>query len=291
MRILICSDGSAQAENAIRFGGSIAAACKAETTMLGIPESPAQGDAIFDSLRRGQALLKDEGVAAEIVIKPGEPIEEIARRAREVQYDLVVIGAVHKGARGPYLKSAKAYTIIRAVEPPVLVVIGDRTTLRRVLIASGGGKYIDKAVEFTGEVARCAGAAVTLFHVLAEPAAGYADLIKFEEDVSLLLGSSSDLGRNLRREKETLERMGLACEVRLRHGRIADEVLQEAVRGECDLVVVGSLPVTGALQNYFLGNITQEIVDRSDRPVLVVRTRREPSGLVRILKGLFARER
>ena len=42
----------------------------------------------------------------------------------------------------------------RAVEPPVLAVIGDRKTLKRILVCSGGEKYIDKAVEFTGEVAR-----------------------------------------------------------------------------------------------------------------------------------------
>jgi hypothetical protein len=42
MKILICSDGSSQAENAVGFGGLIAAACGAETTILGITEKPAQ---------------------------------------------------------------------------------------------------------------------------------------------------------------------------------------------------------------------------------------------------------
>ncbi len=36
MKMLFCSDGSNQAENAVRFGALIAAACQAETSILGI---------------------------------------------------------------------------------------------------------------------------------------------------------------------------------------------------------------------------------------------------------------
>src|SRR4029078_6117127 len=136
MRILICSDGSTQAETAIRFGSLIATPLKAETTLLGITEKPGEEDAIFDSLKRGLQLLKENQVPAELVIKSGEPIEEIVKRTQETKYDLVVIGALRKGTRGPFLMSAKAYKIIKAVEPPVLVVIGDRKALKRVLVCS-----------------------------------------------------------------------------------------------------------------------------------------------------------
>ena len=38
MKLLICTDGSTQAENAVRFGGLIAEKSGAETTILGITE-------------------------------------------------------------------------------------------------------------------------------------------------------------------------------------------------------------------------------------------------------------
>lgn len=287
MKLLICTDGSAQAENAVRFGGMIAGKSQAEVTILAITEKSGEEDAVFESLRRAQQMLKEHGVDAEIITKAGEPIEEIVKRTDETSYDLVVIGAVRKGTRGPFLMSAKAYKIIKAVAPPVLVVIGDRETIKRILVCSGGEKYIDRAVQFSGAIARAAGASITLFHVMAEPPAVYTDLIKMEEDVNLLLHSSSGLGENLRREKESLEGMGVQAEVRLRHGLVISEVFKEIRRGDYDLVVTGSSPEGGNLRSYIMGNITREIVNRAECPVLVVRGGEEPAGITRSLKGFF----
>jgi len=287
MKLLICTDGSAQAENAVRFGGMIAGKSQAEVTILAITEKSGEEDAVFESLRRAQQMLKEHGVNAEVITKAGEPIEEIVKRTDETSYDLVVIGAVRKGTRGPFLMSAKAYKIIKAVAPPVLVVIGDRETIKRILVCSGGEKYIDRAVQFSGAMARAAGASVTLFHVMAEPPAVYTDLIKMEEDVNLLLHSSSGLGENLRREKESLESMGVPAEVRLRHGLVISEVFKEIRRGDYDLVVTGSSPEGGNLRSYIMGNITREIVNRAECPVLVVRGGEEPAGITRSLKGFF----
>src|SRR5437660_5445419 len=41
MKILICSDGTAPAESAIRLGGLLAGSLRAQTTLLGITENPA----------------------------------------------------------------------------------------------------------------------------------------------------------------------------------------------------------------------------------------------------------
>ncbi|HJQ67724.1 MAG TPA: universal stress protein [Blastocatellia bacterium] len=287
MKILICSDGSSQAENAIRFGGLIAEACRAEATIFGITEKVEDEDRVFESLRRGQQLLKERGVRAELITKAGDPIEEIVKRTEETAYDLVVIGASRKGTRGPFLMSAKAYKIIKAASPPVLVVIGNRISLNRVLICSGGEKYIDKAVEFSGEIARATGAAVTLFHVVNQPPEVFSDLIKMEEDINLLLHSNTVLGQNLRREKEVLDRLGIESEVRLRHGLVISEVFKEIRRGDYDLVVTGSSPTGSTLRTYIMGNITREIVNRAECPVLVVRSEDEPVGIGRSLKGFF----
>src|SRR5436853_7226572 len=110
MKILICTDGSDQAKNAIRFGGLIASACEAETTLLGITEDEGDKDEIFDSLKRGQQLLKDLTVKAEATSKVGEPIKEIVKRTEDAEYELVVIGPTAKGARGPVLMWATPYT-------------------------------------------------------------------------------------------------------------------------------------------------------------------------------------
>src|SRR2546426_5844396 len=106
MKMLICSDGSQQAERALRLGAAIAAGCHAEVTLLGIMESPGKADSILDSVKRGQSLLEDKKIHAELITKTGDPIQEIVRRTEEAKYDLVVIGAVRKEAQGPFWMSS-----------------------------------------------------------------------------------------------------------------------------------------------------------------------------------------
>src|ERR1051326_7554527 len=225
MKILFCSDGSSQAENAVRFGALIAAAYQAEISLLGIVEKKGQEDVVLQALRRARDILKEYHLNAELITKAGRPAREIVECTQETMYDLVVFGAERKGVRGPVWMSARAYKIIESVEPPVLVVIGKRAALRRILVCSGGTNQADAAVQFAGDIARRVNATVTLLHIIDEPPAVYADLIKPEVDVNHLLLSSSALGRSLRHQKELLEQRGVPCEVHLRDGLVLDEVL------------------------------------------------------------------
>jgi nucleotide-binding universal stress UspA family protein len=289
MKMLFCSDGSAAAENAVRFGALIAAGCHAETTILGISEQAGTEDALVQSLRRSQELLKQHNLNAELITKAGRPVTEIVKRTRETPYDLVVIGAERRPGRTPALRSVKAYQIIEAVAPPVLVVLGERPALRRILLCSSGGAQAGKAVELTGTIAGGAQAEVTLFRVLAAPPALYADLLQQEEDVDRLLLSDSALGRGLRQQQATLAQLGVACTVRLRHGLVVPELLMELRQAEYDLVVAGSSPAGDPLRAYMLGNVTREIVNHAQWPVLVVRTGAGAHRWSNLISLLFSR--
>jgi nucleotide-binding universal stress UspA family protein len=279
MKILFCSDGSSQAENAVRFGALIAAAYQTETTILGIVERASEQDAVLQALRRAQEILKEHHLNAELITKAGRPVAEIVKRTQETKYDLVVIGAIRKGTTGPRWMSARAYKIIEAVTPPVVVVIGERPALRRILLCTGGTRYADTTAQFAGEIARRVNATVTLWHVLAEIPAVYENLNRSaEEHAAELLQSNSTLGRSLRHQKELLENAGVPCEILLRHGQVLQELLAELQRADYDLVVSGSSPSRNKLRTYVMGNITREIVNRADLPVLVVRSETHSSS-------------
>src|SRR5207302_2045926 len=132
-------------------------------------ERQGHSETILESLRRGQALLQDKGIQAELTTKAGNPIEEIVRRTSESPFDLVVIGAARKAPRGLFWLSSKAYKIVKEVQPPVLIALGKSLGLKRCLICSGGKTYIDEAVRLSGQIAHGVGATVTLLHVLPEP--------------------------------------------------------------------------------------------------------------------------
>ena len=286
MKILICNDGSEQGERAVRVGAEIAAGCQAEVTLLGISESAGTSKTIVESLQRGQSLLEDKKIHAELVTKTGDPIEEIRRRTQEHHFDLVIIGAVRKENRGLFWMSPKSYKLIKEIPSPVLTVAGKVTTITRVLICSGGKRYIDNAVHLSGQIARATKATVTLLHVMPEPPALYAHLPRMEETTEWLLNSRSELGLNLRYGKESLEALGVAAEVRLRQGSVLEQILREVHQGNYDLVVTGSA-LSRSLRTYMLGDISREIVNRANCAILVVRGKGKPKEPHFSLRGLF----
>ena len=125
---------------------------------------------------------------------------------------------------------------------------------------------------------------------MAEPPAIYADLVRLEEDVDQLLGSKSELGTNLRRQKGELERLGVSAEVRLRHGIVVDQVFEEAREGNYDLIVTGTSRARGLLRHYIMGDLTRSILNHANFPVLVARAGKPKAArtLWKALKGLFS---
>lgn len=278
MKILICSDGTDPEDKPIKLGGLLAAPCQAATTLLGIAEKPADDQPLRAALESEAELLRGYGVSPETVVREGEPIRQILNQTAENQYDIVIIGARRKGNSGLYWYSEKTYDVIKAILPPVLVAIGDCARLKRFLVCTGGKQFIDEAVQLTGKVAAAAGASVTLLHVMAEPPAIYADLVQLEEDVDQLLESGSELGLNLRRQKEDLERLGVPTNIRVRHGIVLDQVFTEAREEDYDLIVTGSSQARGPLRHYIMGDLTRSILNRAHCPVLVARAGKSASA-------------
>jgi nucleotide-binding universal stress UspA family protein len=289
MKILICSDGTQSAEPAIRLGGLLAGPLKAATTLLGIAETEQDEHPLRDALHTQAQSLHSHGISPEIVVHSGEPVHQILDQTSKSNYDLVVIGARWTGAVGEYWRSKKTYDVIKTVQPPVLVAIGERRELKRFLVCTGGKEFIEQAVQFTGRLAAAVNASVTLLHVMAEPPAMYADLVRLEENVDQLLESKSELGTNLRRQKRELERLGVSADVRLRHGIVIDQVFEEVREGDYDLIVTGTSQARGLLRHYIMGDLTRSILNRASVPVLVARAGPPKAGrtLWRAIQRLF----
>ena len=270
MKILLCSEGTERSENAIQLCLTIASATKSEVTIFGITELGSDEIPLLEALRRTQHAFLAEAVNVEILSKHGDPISEIAKRAVEGDYDLIVIGGEAKRGGQISVLSQKAYEIIALLVRPVLVVPMPRPDIRRILICSGGATYIEAAIKLVIGLARDLNASVRLFTVLPEAPVVISDRIKAEVDVETLLASNSVLGHNLRSEKEMIETAGVSTEVRIRSGLVDVEIAAEIESGDYDLVVLGSKPSRDVFSDYLLGNMTRRLVNWVSRPVLVV---------------------
>jgi nucleotide-binding universal stress UspA family protein len=272
MRILICSDGTDPADNPTRLGGLIAGPCHWDVTLLGIAEKEDDEGPLRAALEGEAKLLRSYQITSpRIEIRSGEPIRQILAETTANEYDVAIIGARRKGEGGLYFRPEKTYDVIKAVPPPVLVAIGSCDRVQRILVCTGGKKYIDDAVQLAGEIAKCVNGMVTLLHVMAEPPAIYADLVRMEEDIERLLTSDSELGRNLRGQKEGLQKLGIRVEIRIRHGLALDQIFIEANEGNHDLIVTGTSQARGPLRHYIMGDLTRGVLNRAECPVLVAR--------------------
>jgi nucleotide-binding universal stress UspA family protein len=244
---------------------------------------------LVEALREESKVFREQELKLEIVTKIGDPVAEITRRTQETAYDLAVIGAERRGAQEFFLPSTKAYAIAEAISPPVLIVPISRPAIKRILICSGGGAYIENAVRFTSKIAKVLSAEITLFTVTPQPPAMHGTIFRRQKDFAALLNSNSALARNLRAEKEIIEQDGVPATVELRHGIVIHQILAEIERGDYDLVVCGSWPVRDAWRNYAIGNVTREIVNRTERPVLVIRSDIQPASLAQRFREMIKR--
>ncbi len=290
MKILICSDGKPAADSATRLGASLAAPLQAETTLLGIAEKSDDEQALREALGKQAEWLRAKNVSPQIAVGRGDPVRQIVDQTSKTKYDLVVIGARKTGSTGPHWRSEKTYEVIKSIAPPVMVAMGEWAQLKRFLVCTGGKEFIEEALQLTGKLASAVGASVTLLHVMAEPPAIYADLVRLEEDVTRLLESNSELGINLRTQKQDLEKLGVPTEVHVRHGIVVDQVFAEVRKSNYDLIVTGSSQARGMLRHYIMGDVTLSILNHANCPVLVARAGKVagPRGLWRSIRRAFA---
>lgn len=290
MNILICSDGMPAAEPAMRLGAAFAAPVKANVVVLGVAEKVEDESALQQALETQADSLRAQGVSPKIEMCTGDPVSQIASRTAKTNYDLVIVGARKTGVSGLHWRSEKMYELIKTISPPVLVAIGEWAQLKRFLVCTGGKEFIEEAVQLTGKLAKAVGASVTLLHVMAEPPAMYADLVRLEEDVDRLMASKSELGVNLSTQKADLEKLGVPAEVRIRHGIVFDQVFEETRAQQYDLIVTGSSRARGMLRHYIMGDLTRTILNHADCPVLVARAGAVagPRGLWRSIRRAFA---
>lgn len=256
LRLLIVTDGSAEAEHGLHLAARLGQDTGGSATVLAMGEGRAE-EALRS--RAGEALQR---VVPDLRLKArrGDVGAEILRELGQSEYDLVIVGGPSDPHR-PWAGGAVAARLIREAPIPVLVAKAPRPAIRRVLLCLAGGEPGKLDVMFTARLARRAGATVTLLHVHQE-----GKPVGTDEDA----GPDRWLARQLERGRLTLLGQGVRAEAKIRLGTVVDEILAEAAEGDYDLIVVGG-HIPSHLPTMFERDVAAEVVTQADRPVLVVR--------------------
>jgi nucleotide-binding universal stress UspA family protein len=140
---------------------------------------------------------------------------------------------------------------------------------QKILVATGGSPWSEKAVEYAVGMAKDYALELMILHVVSETPPYF--IAEAGASVDTLLANSEETGRALLAEASAkAAEAGIACTAELGWGRVPDVVCRVAQENDCDLIVVGSRALTG-FKRLMLGSISNAIASKAACPVLVVK--------------------
>jgi nucleotide-binding universal stress UspA family protein len=141
------------------------------------------------------------------------------------------------------------------------------------LLCDSGAESLSLLDRFTARLANLVkeSAEITVLHVMSQMSAGPGVPGKqLRASTQELIQEHTPEGELLAQDVRILERLNLHPDTKVRHGRVVDEILNEARSGDYDLIVIGAHHDEG-WQGFLLEDLAYQIMMQADRPVLILR--------------------
>ena len=139
----------------------------------------------------------------------------------------------------------------------------------RILVPTDGSACGDEAIAHSLEIAKAMGSAVVFLFVMDTLSAWREGVVSMAEALQALTAQGRAI---LARAEETAFNAGVGVDGELVEGTPADVIVRRSA--DFDLVVMGSHG-KGLLKRLTVGSVTQAVLHRITRPVLVIRCRQE----------------
>lgn len=287
-RIVLATDFSECAEEALEYAAFLGKACPATVDILHVVEIPpdlhpddAPAERYFDQRRKQAEQPLDElvrrlasmGVTARWRQRLGMPSRQISLAAEELGADLVTLGAYGRTGPTEVLLGSTAQRVVQAASCPVLTVHPVQlrwrpsSTMRHVLAPVDFSLCSLDALDYAALLAKQFGALLTVLHVM-EPGlpgregdVGVPALGRHRQDQAVL--RLAEICLNLRHQ-------GVAVETVVGEGIMTETILAEAMRRGCDLIVMGTRGRRG-LTSLIGGSVAEGVLRQAAVPVLTVR--------------------
>lgn len=275
-RILICTDGSPEAEAgeaAIRGLGLLG---DATAVVLGVVEARHPVAPIEASVQRLVERLSGVGVEVSARIRQGHAAEEILAETEAAAFDVVVVGA--RGRRGltRFRLGSTASRLAHHLTTSLLAVRHPPPRFERLLTCVSGEGVGTETLHLAGVLASASGARVTILHVMSQVALSWespADDLADTAETAMARGSEE--GILLRSSLEAVQRAapGVMAEPRLRHGMVVEEVMDEIREKDQQLLLIGAHrpPTARSSLAPFLDDVADQLLTNGPCSVLIVR--------------------
>jgi nucleotide-binding universal stress UspA family protein len=273
MRILIATSGSSHSDVALRFGALIAHPACEPPTILTVIKQEKDRPRTVTILDHACELLEPVTPDVQTKVRIGHVVEEITREAEEGGYDLLVVGYKPKSNFVERLLSRSvALQAIELASCPVIIAKGRINPIHRILLCDSGAKRPSLIAQYATQLAKQIEGEeqITVLHVMSQISAGPGVVGKqLRAGADDLIQEDTPEGKLLKQDVHILNQSNISTIPKVRHGLVVDEILDEARTGDYDLVIIGALRAD-RWRRILLDNLANKIIDRINRPVLVV---------------------
>jgi nucleotide-binding universal stress UspA family protein len=297
--ILVPLDGSGLAESVIPAAAALAKAFGARIKLLHIieerPPDRIHGEPHLTDGDQAQAYLDEvarrpvfQGQAVEVHVHPtkqGDVAESVVDHAQEFGADLVVLSTHGKGGLRGFLFGRIALRALQRGTTPVLLMNPTTSaaappfTCRTILVPLDGTPAHEPALPVASTLARAWKASLHLEIVV--PTARTLSGHEAAAGVLMPLATRALLDLAERGAEEYVERLaqtfnaeGVSTKSHVSRGEPAASLVEVAEKVKADLVVMAS-HAKGAMDAFWSGSLTPKVVERLQRPILLVRAASE----------------
>ena len=273
--LLIATNGFKATWAAIEYGAWFASSMKMKVMLLGVNErsnTAAIDDdhPLEDLFAQAIELFQKNGVEYSLEIHNGNAEQVIPEKANQGNF-LTVVTPLGRSRFRHWLIGRSFRALMEGIKGPILYVPMVRLPLKRLLISAGGLGYEVDAENLALQVATIHRADVTLLHVIPPTDLDYPTTRDAREHAGDLQDTDTILGRSLRMGLSIAKEAGLNTTLITRQGHVVEEILGELKHGNYDMVCMGSRYSAHALRQLYTPNVTADVADAVNCPLLTVR--------------------
>jgi nucleotide-binding universal stress UspA family protein len=267
-KLLVCTDGSAEGQNAVAVTLELARACGSQVYVVQVlvPEfqavTPNFSALLVKEVEKNLEAIKVAAAKFQVLIQPVMPENPvphaaIVAAAEKIRPDLVIVGRRGKTALERHLMGNVTARVIGNSPANVLVVpLGAALAFQHLLVALDGSPYSEAAWKLG--LAMATQAKSRVLGVAVAPQKG--DLAQVKAIVQQALTAARQAGLASKAVKG-VSPQGIPPDA---------GIVRQAIKHEVDLIIMGGYGRTG-LQKLLMGSTTEKVIGTAPCPVLVVK--------------------
>ena len=252
------------------LGAMIARNLDAEVTLLNVfpkdkkrKQGQNEGEIILE-----QAAKEIPDIKVKTSIRRGSIAKRIMDEAYESKIDMVVITSSRIG--GYPRRESVSKDELRKISCSVVIARNPKDDIKHILMLTGGLRVSESMIEIGAELACSLNAKMTLMHVTANVPSMYTGLETIEETLEELLQTDTPVAKHLRKCAQVLDNLNVSSEIKLKHGEPVYEIIKEVDEGDYDFMIIGASGATTPLKEWFLRNVTKDVIDLVGIPIMIV---------------------